>query len=175
MSQFIALFLSLIKKGNKVLDLGAGDGRYSVLIAKKDVFVSAVDKEVPSKYISGVAWKAMPIEDWLKALKPKDRFDAILGKNILQFFKADFVEKKLLPKLSAHLNPGGIIALETFYKAPKPPFYKPHNSYWTDEDLYKFFPKWTVILKESVKRHGRDMDGRRRNFFLARLILKKPK
>lgn len=117
----------------------------------------------------------MPIENWLKTLKPEDKFDAILGKNILQFFKADFVIKKLLPKLSAHLNPGGIIALETFYRAPEPPFSRPHHSYWTAKDLLEFFSKWTIIFRESVRESGRDMNGKKRIFFLTRLILKKSK
>lgn len=175
MSKFIILFLSLIKKGDDVLDLGAGDGKYSVLIAKKGTHIFAVDKQTPIKDIAGVTWKTMSIEDWLKALKPRDKFDAILGKNILQFFEAYFVMKELFPKLSAHLNPGGIIALETFYRAPEPPFGKPHRSYWTDKDLRKIFPKWTIVFKESVEEWGRDMEGKKRIFFLTRFILKKPK
>lgn len=175
MSKFITLFFSLIKKGNNVLDLGAGDGKYSVLIAKKGARVLAVDKKMPLKDVFGITWKAMSIEDWLKTLKPEDKFDAVLGKNILQFFKADFVIKELLPKLSAHLNPGGVIALETFYRASEPPFGRPHRSYWTAEDLHDFFQKWTIIFKESIEELGEDMDGKKRIFFLTRLILKKPK
>lgn len=57
MSEFIELFLSLIKKGDEVLDLGAGDGKYSVLIAKKVFIFWQLIKRRLSKIFSGLLGK----------------------------------------------------------------------------------------------------------------------
>lgn len=175
MLKFFGHFASLIPAGARVVDLGAGDGSLAAKLAAGGTRVIAVDRKDPETKPNGVDWVTSSIEGWLEGLPADFRADAFLLKNVVQFFEKGWTLSVLLPKLASHLSPGGVIGIETFTKAPEPPFPKPHASYYAIEDLKVAFPGWELPLAEEASDDaGSDLAGTRRTFYLTRLIARKP-
>lgn len=167
-------FFNLIKPGFYVLDLGAGSGKQAAKLVELGANVLAVDRREPPEHNSGIEWVISPIGEWIVHIPESTRFDAIIARNVIQFFEKGFVVKKLLPVLSEHLKNGGVFAIETFYEGPTPPFEQSFLSYWTKDELKENFPGWEIVVSEMKKEKGHDLTGNTREFSRTGLIVRKP-
>lgn len=116
-ADFLAKIFELVPNG-AVLDLGAGDGRYSLPFAEKDYEVTAVDtsKVALEKLQTFAQEKNLTIQTHCIDLKDwnfTQNFDVILSVLILQHLqKEDAV--RLLDAMKKQTNPGGVHALVYF-------------------------------------------------------------
>ncbi len=121
-SSLVVKAISFVKKG-KVLDLGAGEGRDSVFLAKKGFKVLAVDS---SKYgihklnqlakIHNVKLKSV-VEDITK-LKIKGNYDLIICNNVLHFLHRNDVYA-LIENIKKHTKKKGINVISAFFDDDK--------------------------------------------------------
>lgn len=167
-------FYSLLKPGWHVLDFGAGQGRQVKQMTELGMKVMAVDNKQPTEQTTSIEWKILSIQEWIVRLSENDIFDAILARNILQFFTKEKVQQELLPVLSKHLKSGGIFAIQTFYKDPEPPFERPFWSYWNEDELKANFTDWEIIVSVMHKENNPDTTGKPRDFYKTELLLRKP-
>lgn len=167
-------FYSFIEPWFYILDLGAGAGKQAAEMVRLGAKVLAVDNKEPPERGDGVEWNILPIQEWIMDITEDQQFDAILTRNVLQFFKKDLVVEELLPILSRHLKSGGLFALETFYQDPDPPFERPFWSYWNEDELKTNFSGWEVVVSMMRKENGPDSNGKLRIFYKTGLIVKRP-
>jgi len=167
-------FYSLLKPGWRVLDLGAGEGKQAKQMTDLGMKVTAVDSKKPQEQDPAVSWNVLPIQEWIITLSNNDIFDAILARNSLQFFKKDMAQDELFPILSKHLKSGGLLAIETFYKDPEPPFERPFWSYWDEDELKMNFVGWEIIQSGMGKENNPDLAGRLKDFYKTWILVKKP-
>ena len=134
--------------------------------------VVAVDRKEPAQGAEGIDFIVSDIASWLPKLSDQEIFDGIFIKNILQFFEKAWVIHTLIPTLRQHIASGGVIAIETFRAAPRPPFDRSHSSYYTAKELYDLFYGCGMLLSEETTEQGTDMEGGARIFAITRLIVK---
>ncbi|MDP2918315.1 MAG: methyltransferase domain-containing protein, partial [bacterium] len=109
---FLAL-LQYIKKGDKVLDLGCGSGRFCALVRQKGAKYLGADT---SKKLLAEARKNYPranfrYGDVLKLKAAPQSFDVIALIAVFHHLPSIALRKQALQKLAKALKPGGIILL----------------------------------------------------------------
>ena len=167
-------FYSSLKPDAVVLDLGAGDGKQAKRMTELGAKVIAVDRKPPKEADPSISWNILPIEEWVVKLSDNDTFDAILARNILQFFDKNMAVEELLPILSKHLKSGGLLAIETFSQEPVPPFERPFKSLWTEDELKNNFTGWEILSSQMQMQNALDLAGRPRDFYRTVLLARKP-
>lgn len=165
--------LVFIQPGFKVLDLGAGKGWFSRKCLEKQAIVTAVDRSAPENLSPGIDWHTMDVKEFVERLPEKEVFDIIYSRNLIQFLDSDWVEKKLIPTLIEHLRPAGIIAIQTFYQDPEPPFESKVPSIYTVDDLRTMLAPLQILQAKGFSDNAPDMAGIPRTFFLTNIIAKK--
>ena len=108
-----------LKQGSKILDIMCGYGRHAFALAKKGIFVTAVDN-LPD-YVNEIKKIAeqeqLPVtalETDVLHYETKDFFDlAICMGNSLNFFDADDT-MKLMSTIFSHLKPGGHLLINSW-------------------------------------------------------------
>ncbi len=168
-SKFVR-YLKKNKKKQRILDLGCGGGRHSIMLAKNGFEVFGVDF---SKHAIIIAKRRSKEEktsnnthfttgDVLKLKYGKDFFDVINDDGCLHHIaKKDW--SKYLKSVDRVLKPGGILRIKVFsincnyYKDNLPPKSKSHwvltkgadYTYFFDEqELKKIFGKYKIIKFE---------------------------
>lgn len=169
---FTKNYLSYIKSGDKVLDLGAGVGTYSRMFADKGAIVNAVDIKVPEDLGESIVPKKMKVEDFVD-LNEEAQYGLVFMRNILQFLDKRWVFEILFPWLEEHLKKRGVIGIETFYSEPEPPFEHPLRSLYIAPELASYFLSWQELYNEQYEHRGPDMSGNMRKFFLTDMIVRK--
>lgn len=172
-NNFIQKLLLCITPNSRVLDLGAGGGKYAEKFARLGARVVAVDRKKPTMQHPLVEWRSMLIEDFLPTLTPTETFNLILLHNIIQFLNKKWVISTLIPQLKAHLRADGILAIRTFYQEPSPPFEKPCTSFYLQSELLPLFLKWENLHVDMYDTDVPDMRGRIRHFYLTELMVRK--
>jgi Methyltransferase domain len=171
MPKLIETFIANLRPHAHIADLGAGDGRWSKVLAESGMRVLAVDRKEPAERHVGVEWHVGDVEGWLDALASSEKFDGFLLKNVLQFFEKEWVSTVLLPELRAHAAEGAVVCIETFFAPSEPPL-KGQVSFYRAEELAVAFSGWKVLLQEESDDVAKDLTGNERRFHLARIILK---
>ncbi len=180
---FSSKVVQLLRSDQIIVDFGAGnDGsvRSPLGIVSKYVReVIAIDIEsVPPELPSNVEWRQERIEDWLyeRSFFPSGPFHGFIARNSLQFLERDFVLNTLLPWLRDCVEPGGFIALATFYRAPDPPVNPPYRSLFHLEELRQVFPpNWKSVLAVEEVLCGSGYYNRTlRNWYTTQLVIKRP-
>lgn len=175
-NNLIQKLLAYIKPNSRVLDLGAGGGRYAEKFAHMGAYVVAVDRrEKPIMQHPLIDWRSIDIEDFLPTLTPSELFDIIVMQNSIQFLDKQWVISVLIPQLKEHLKLDGVLAIKTFYREPSPPFKKPCTAYYSMNELLSLFYKWEHLHADSYETDALDMRGEIRHFYLVELIIKKLK
>lgn len=147
--KFLAENFDFIPEGSKVLDVGMGEGRNAVFLAKKGHSVTGID-------ISSVAIKksyllAKEFDVRIKGITAsldkykfeKESFDAIIC-----FY---YVDRKLTKKMMSWLRPGGILIYEahTLKQRRKAKYSKDPKSYFLkSQELLKMFKVLRVLKYE---------------------------
>lgn len=118
-SQWVERWASAIRPGGAVLDLAAGSGRHSRLLARLGFEVDAVDRAARlfADPPAGVTLLEADLEagPWPYAGR---RFDAIVVTN--------YLHRPLMARLVESLEPGGLLVYETFARGNER-FGKPSN------------------------------------------------
>lgn len=170
-----AAFLSevgrFVQPGSRLLDLGAGQGAQAHLFATLGARVTAIDPL--ARAADRVEWVAMSVEQWCST-EPRRSYDIIFTRNLLQALERKWVLDLLLPTVAARVNERGIVAIETFFAPPEPPWEGAPPSTFTVKELATRFA-WPVVHSLESVEQGHDMSGVARRFHVARVILEKPK
>ncbi|HEY4997921.1 MAG TPA: class I SAM-dependent methyltransferase [Usitatibacter sp.] len=118
-SAWVQRWASHIRPGGAVLDLAAGGGRHSRLLARMGFEVDAVDRE-PALFADPPPQVRLIEADLENGPWPYAgrSFDAIVV--------ANYLHRPLLPRLVASLEPGGLLIYETFARGNER-FGKPSN------------------------------------------------
>lgn len=169
---FTKTFLSGIKPGQRVLDLGAGGGDFVRMFVDRGARVTAVDPRIPEIQDVMINSKRMEIEEFCAAENP-DRYDLIFARNVIQFLDKNWTLENLFPWMEEHTSQQGIIAIETFYKDPEPPFDHPMRALYTLGELMNYFMPWKDIHAREYSHQGLDMNGQARKFFVSSLIVQR--
>ena len=167
---FTKNFLSYVKKGDTILDVGAGMGIYSQMFVDKGALVTAVDIKVPEDLGGSIVCKKMSVEEYV-AREQGVRFDMVFMRNILQFLDKQWTFETLFPWLEEHLNKNGMIGIETFYREPEPAF--PIRSVYTTHELVEQFVTWQDLYLEQYEYTAPDMRGISRRFFISDVIVRR--
>ena len=171
MDEFTKKFLDLVWPSQTILDLGAGIGTYSEMFADRDALVTAVDKHIPNQIGDNITCVRMTAEKFIT--QDEHIYDGAFFRNIMQFFDKTWTFEHLFPWLGNHLKPGGVIAIETFYQEPNPPFDHPLASLYTMQELQQYFGSWQEIYARHYEHKGSDMSGRNRQFYISDLIIRR--
>ena len=174
---FINIFLDYIKPGYKVLDLGAGEGKFAQMFLDRGATVTAVDTKPAAFQNPALIVKKMKIEDFC-ASEEGEQYDLVFARNVIQFLDKSWVYDTLFPWIDEHLVKGGIFAVETFYQDPEPAFARQMLSLYTVMELSSFLVTETKLYAKElyVKQYdyvGLDMSGQMRKFFVSSLIVQK--
>ena len=169
---FTKTFLDYIKPGHKVLDFGAGEGNFTQMFLDRGAIVTAIDIRPPTFSDNKLIIKKMKIEDFCLG-NNDEKYDFIFARNVIQFIDKNFVFETLFPWIEKNLVPQGIVAIETFYQDPEPPFNHPMVSLYALEELISYFMTWKEIDAKEYDHMGLDMSGQTRKFFVSSLIAQK--
>jgi SAM-dependent methyltransferase len=108
-SAWVVRWLSLLPTGGSVLDVAAGGGRHTRVLADRGHRVTAVDRETAAlEDLEGRAGVEVVTADLEAAPWPfaERRFDAVVVTN--------YLHRPLLPTLVSSVAPGGVLLYETF-------------------------------------------------------------
>ena len=105
-------FLALLPGGGSILDLGCGAGEpIAGYFLQRGFAVTGLDFSQP---LLDLAQQRYPDAEWIcgdmRTLQLERRFDGIIGWNSFFHLTRD-QQRDLLPKLAAHLAPGGVLML----------------------------------------------------------------
>ena len=129
-------------KGKKALDIASGAGRNSIYLAKKGFEVEALDISkvaldvLNNKGFENINCKLVDLDEYEI---PKNSYDLIVMTN--------FLDRKLIPKLSNALKKDGILFIETYMEDEineKPP--SNSNFLLKKEELKSFFDESFEVL-----------------------------
>lgn len=164
--------LEYIKPGNKVLDLGAGSGWFARECLAHEAQVTAVDLHPPSETSSDIDWHTVDVKYFIERLPKNEKFDVIFSRNLIQFLDPVWTEEKLIPTLLRHLQPFGIIAIQTFYRDPNPPFESKVPAIFSLADLKSMLAPLQALYGKEFSEKSLDMKGISRKFFITNIIAK---
>lgn len=169
-TSFTTVVMRYLESGMRVLDLGAGDGRWSEKFAGVGANVIAVDRQPSEKLFPEIDWIVSDAQDYVDRLQPQDTFDLIFLRNIIQFLNSTKVLESLLPKLAGQLSSHGMIAIQTFYHDPIPPFPRPLASLYHVGNIQGAVKSLQTVWSQEEKTSGLDLAGQPRTFFMTEYI-----
>ena len=170
---FTKTFLNLLKSNHHVLDLGAGEGNFSRMFLERGAVVTAVDSRIPKQDEENFNAVRMKIEDFCNTPNT-EKYDRFFLRNVIQFLDKSWVFEILFPWIENHSSNNAVIAIETFYQDPAPPFEHPMRSLYSLEVLTLHFMTWVEHFARQYSHVGLDMGGQTRTFFVSSLIVQKP-
>jgi len=102
----------------RTLDIGCGDGKISSIISKRSLDHTGIDRVDERKYKDFNFYKTS-----IKDFKPKEKFDVILMKSVIEHFDL----KKAYPQIDKKVKQGGIIYISV-------------AKYYSPFDLHYYLP-----------------------------------
>ena len=178
---FLKKILPEVEKG-VALDIGAGEGRNSFMLAKEGFEVEAVDKiavglnklkEFAQKQNLKIKTKVCDINDFNFK---KDHYSLIVAIAALDFLKKSEIEN-LIPKIEESLREGGVVYLSVFskkddlYKKIKErgiseiekntfylPKYETYRHFFTKTELKEMFEGFKIINLEEKRIEDKSHD-----------------
>ena len=118
-NEVLTRYVKLLPENGKVLDIGIGEGRNALYLAKLGFEVEGIDlsqtavqrcKELSNKY--GVQLKAS-VNDILSFDISSEKYDLIILSNVLNFFTPDEI-RKIINKVNTGLRKNGLIYITAF-------------------------------------------------------------
>lgn len=172
MPNFIDSFTEHVPEEGKILDVGAGDGRWSRHFRALGHEVVAIDRRSRPDDL------ALEI-DWLEASLsrefpdfPSGHFDAVFARNVLQFLEAERVLEEIVPEMLRILKPSGIIAIETFFAEPEPTF-EHLRSFHSADEMIKALPGLEILRQKQFHVTGESRRGGTHRFAVTQVIARK--
>lgn len=152
---FLATHWQALQGLQSVLDIGAGEGRNSLFLAKNGFSVTALDySQVGLDKLEGAATQAgvaiQTVCTDIHAYQPDTLFDAIL---LFYFHLSPDARAKRLPQFQTWVKPNGLILAEWFHpnqRLQQLPSGGPRELEWliTKEDLTATFTDGSFLLLE---------------------------
>ncbi|MFH1412977.1 MAG: methyltransferase domain-containing protein [bacterium] len=140
-------------KNAKILDLGAGEGKNAIYLAKQGFDMVALDSsEVGIKKIKQLAQQLdlqinAEVDDVINFLDKGGTYDAIIGINVLQFLKQSDINN-VIEKIKIRTNIDGFNAIVSFI-APddekKQVAINKNRYLFNKGELKKYYDKWDVL------------------------------
>lgn len=143
----------------KVLDIGCGEGKDAVFLARNGYIVSALDatdkgiekgKLLAEKYGVSVNFFKANIEDY----RLKDNYDVIFSSGVFHFIKPEYRDD-IFWNLKEHTNVNGIHAMNVFVE--KPYIAVPENKKngidrfrWKSGELFMQYHDWMIHKMDEV-------------------------
>jgi len=118
-TEFTDYFADRELRGLQALDLGCGEGRYTLYLARKGCGVTAIDRtpEGIRKLKTVAEQDQLPItarvEDIADVVFPENRFDVIVAATVLDHLPDD-LRQRTIDGIQSALQPGGILYVNVF-------------------------------------------------------------
>jgi SAM-dependent methyltransferase len=179
--QLIRLLAELVPQGLAV-DLGAGDGRHAIALARDGWRVIAVDtSEVGLAKLEAYAKelnqpKIQTVHADIAAWEPDQEIDAMVVAFVLHHL-TNVQAKAMFTRMQKKTRSGGLHAIATF--TPAGDFYREHpNEEWfypTKEELLDLYKGWEVIFLQEEEGLARQKkaDGTAMKNTILRLLVRK--
>lgn len=138
------------KRPLRVLELGSGEGRNAIFLARNGYRVTAIDIS-PSGIEKTLSWASRlklhidaRVED-LHAFVFQEPYDIIFSTWSLQFMEPD-ARRPLIDKCRAHTRKRGINAFSVFVQKPflKIPCHERHCNLWTSGEVLSYYWDWSI-------------------------------
>ena len=154
-SQEVAKIVAILPAGSRVLDLGCGDGRNSLLPAEKGLQVTAVD-------ISSTAIEKLErltkerglsveiINQDMRLFTFEDSYDLIISHGCLHLIEREHWAE-LIRKMQANTKRNGYNIISVFTDSLPPPtdLQKFTAGLFKEGELFDYYHDWTIISKNS--------------------------
>jgi len=136
----------------KILDIGCGEGKDAVFLARCGYDVSAFDiSEAGLEKTKRLADKAKVNVRTFRAnlcdYRLDEKYDVLFSSGVLHYMKPELCEE-IMSNYKANVNDNGIVVLQVFVKKPfiiRPPEKKVQNSYyWKSGQLFTYFHDWYI-------------------------------
>ncbi|MBU0988504.1 MAG: class I SAM-dependent methyltransferase [Proteobacteria bacterium] len=142
-------YYHLAPKG-RALDIGAGNGRNALFLAKQGVDVIAVDiSDVAMAGLAGVHPRLHPLCQDLDTFEiPKECFSLIVN--------IRFLNRRLFPQIREGLIPGGLLIFESFIKTPEKKISGPlcPDHLLLENELLHAFLSLKILFYQEKKHHS---------------------
>ena len=168
-----------VDPGSDVLDLGCGQGRDSLFLAKKNFKVTAIDsapagidtlnKTINENNLDKIQATCQKVEDFI--IEP-DKYSIINAMNIFQFLdKKDVL--KIIANIKASLKPGGFVVVVGF--TVDDPSFVADKGFFDQNELNKLFLDFKIIFYReiAVENLGHPGDEKPHQHHVVRLIAQK--
>lgn len=139
------------RPGMKILDIGCGEGKDAVYMAKKGYTVTAFDLTE-----SGIAKTKRLAEenrvrikayvDDINTFESDERFDIIYSSGTLQYLSKDKIQP-FFEKIMKMTNPGGLNYFNVFVEKPfiaAAPDWDKEESLWKTGELFSWYADWKI-------------------------------
>ncbi len=166
--------------GSRILDIGCGDGRHALFLAKKGFEVTAIDistaginKLSQLAKRSGVLINTEVVD--MRQFEFTNSYDAIIAHGCLHLIpRTDWSE--LLVRIKGHTsNPGFNIIVVFTNKLPPPEDLRPfHIGLFNEEELYDFYQDWNIIESRSYILEDEHPGGICHRHPINKLVAQKP-
>jgi tellurite methyltransferase len=144
----------LVEPGQKVVDLGCGEGRNSLYLAQKGCDVTAVDISSSGIKKVNIAAEALGVKVRslvcdLNDYEADDDYDVVLAHSSLHFLTRE-KWRSILDKLKERTKIGGLHSLTVLIPTEKYPFEGPlltngHKNSFALGELKEFYSDWEII------------------------------
>ncbi|HDS2562918.1 TPA: hypothetical protein QHU55_002533 [Klebsiella aerogenes] len=155
-------------------DLGAGNGDIASLLLKAGIQMKCLDFQSRPPHVSDdVLWISRDFrrlnDSWLTLIDA----EILICRNVLHFYRREWVSKTLFPTLLSAMPSLKYIALQAFNASPQPAFDIAQTSYWTPTELTILAPGFKMHTTDETVVITPDVNGDLRTFFLSMAFLTK--
>lgn len=141
----------------KVLDIGCGEGKDAVFLARNGYLVTAYDlSEAGIEKGKKLAEKWNTYVDFFKAditdFRAEECYDIIFSSGVFHFIKPE-IRKEITANLKEHTNKGGIHAFNVFVDKPFveiPPDKDVNRFRWNSGELFTLYHDWKLHKTEEI-------------------------
>ena len=141
----------------KVLDIGCGEGKDAVFLARNGYIVTAFDlSETGIEKGKKLAEKCNTYVDFFKAditdFRASEHYDIIFSSGVFHFIKPE-IREEITANLKEHTNKNGIHAINVFVDKPfveVPPDKNTNRFRWRSGELFLFYHDWKLHKTEET-------------------------
>ena len=146
------------RRGMKILDIGCGEGKDAVYMAKKGYTVTAFDLTesgiAKTKLLADeMGVKINAYVDDINTFETDERFDIIYSSGTLQYLFPDQIAP-FFAKIRKITNPGGLNYFNVFVKKPfieEAPDWDKEETLWKTGELFAWYADWKIhYLDENI-------------------------
>ena len=178
-SQEVIDLSSKLKTGSQILDLGCGDGRHALFLAKKGFEVTAIDistagikKLSQLAKRSGVSINSQVVD--MRKFEFTSSYDVIIAHGCLHLIpRIDWSE--LLVRIKEHTRNFGFNIIVVFTnKLPPPEDLRPfHVGLFDEGELYDFYQDWEIVESRSYILEDKHPGGIQHRHPINKLVARK--